>query len=241
MKGNPGHPCNRDGTPAGRRLAASWKPLVAIGLAVFLLSGGLNTLALWGTTQALGNQNLTAGAFNLTAASPVITLNSQITVGQRTYSSGTTCTATAPYTECREVTSTLAAERLVPGDKVTITRQYTVAATGNNMIGKLQVDVSQVLLNTGAACPGDLSNDYACAATITASVTNPDNSTTTINSAGAWKVDRPVNGATGVGVGNYTVTWSMAVPPNNAGADWLEKLMKKTVTFGALNVTLAQV
>ncbi len=239
MKGNPRLPRLGSGKPAGRKLPALWRPMVAIALAVFLLTGGLNTLALWGTTQALGNQNLTGADFDLAAGTPMINLHSQITSGQRTFASGTTCSTSAPYTECRDVSSTLASERLVPGDKLTITRTFTVTASGNNLQGELQVDVASLLPNTGAACPGDQSNAYACAATLTASVTNPDASITPITSGTGWQVDRPVTGTTGAGT--YTVTWSMAVAPTNAGADWLDALTDKGINFGSLNVTLAQV
>lgn len=202
-----------------------------------MLTGGLDTLALWGTTNAIGTGNLTAGALNISGGTTNIQLHSQITVGQRTFAAGTTCATSAPYTECRVVTTTLATERLVPGDKLTITRQVSVSAAGDNLQGDLVVDLSQVLSNTGAACPGDQSNSYACAATITASVTKPDNSSIPITSGTGWSQTLPINSASD---GTYQVTWTMQVPPDNSGADWQDKLTNKPITFGAFDLTLTQ-
>ncbi|MCB0889395.1 MAG: hypothetical protein KDB38_08415 [Nocardioidaceae bacterium] len=235
------HPCR---TPTGatapgdKLLRRLWKPLVAATLGVFLLTGGLDTLALWGTTNAIGTGNLTAGALNISGGTTSIELHSQITVGQRSFVSGTTCATTAPYTECRKVTATLGTERLVPGDKLTITRQIAVTASGDNLQGDLMVDLSEVLPNTGGACPGDQSNSYACAATISASVTKPDNSTTAITSGTGWVLTLPVSSADGSG--SYQVTWTMAVPPDDAGADLLARLTNKAITFGAFDLTLSQ-
>lgn len=238
MKDNPSQPYLGAGKPAGRRQQALWKPLVAMLRGVFLLSGGLDTLASWGTTKAIGTGNLTAGALNISGGTTSIELHSQITVGQRSFVSGTTCATTAPYTECRKVTATLGTERLVPGDKLTITRQIAVTASGDNLQGDLMVDLSEVLPNTGGACPGDQSNSYACAATISASVTKPDNSTTAITSGTGWVLTLPVSSADGSG--SYQVTWTMAVPPDDAGADWLARLTNKAITFGAFDLTLSQ-
>lgn len=238
MKDNPSQPYLGAGKPAGRRQQALWKPLVAMLRGVFLLSGGLDTLASWGTTKAIGTGSIQAGELKITGATTTINLHSQITVGQRSYVSTTSCPTAAPYTECRDVSATLGSERLVPGDKLTITRTATVSTQGNNMQGNVMVDLSKVLPNTGAACPVDLSNDYACAATITASLTKPDNTTVAITSAGGWVTTAPVTASTGQGT--YTVTWTMQVAPNNAGADWLAKLTDKAVDFGSLDLKLTQ-
>ncbi|MEZ5114258.1 MAG: hypothetical protein R2693_12695, partial [Nocardioidaceae bacterium] len=85
---------------------------------------------------------------------------------------------------------------------------------------------------------GDQSNSYACAATISASVTKPDNSTTAITSGTGWVLTLPVSSADGSG--SYQVTWTMAVPPDDAGADLLARLTNKAITFGAFDLTLSQ-
>lgn len=201
----------------GRRLCAA---LVAAALGVVVLSNSAGTWARWVETTSLSAGQISAGSVTLAHTDTTeVRLLSQQRAGWRTYTSDTHC-APEPYRECRVVTSTLAQEQLIPGDRLVITEKVSLNATGTNLAGTFTVDTRGLLADS----------EFARSATVDIQVagTSADGP----SEPGRWKY--PVNVSTGTGLGTYTVTATISTPPSDR---WMGQSL---INDGGITYTFVQ-
>ena len=126
------------------------KGAIAAGSAAILLAGGAGSLAYWESSSTVGAGTVASGKLALT---PV--------AGNGTWKNGT------------NTINTISSYKIVPGDTLTYTKNFTVAASGNNLGATVAVDkasISGALLATGGA-------------TVTTRVLKNSNPVTTLSSA----------------------------------------------------------
>lgn len=201
--------------------------LIAVaGLA--LLGGAGGTQARWWDEQPVGGQaQLQAGAVDLQPSSTGIELHSRQPAGSRTYTSGTTCTVPSGWVECRVVTGTLAAERLVSGDRVRVRAAFELTASGDNLAGEVRVDATGVLEPPASA--------FQSAAVVSMSGQGPGGCST----AGAV-LTCPVDLADGPGPGTYSAQVDITTPPANGTTSWGSAHVDQPLTLGGLRATFRQ-
>src|SRR5699024_5062964 len=121
-----------------------------------------------------------------------VELHSRQPAGSRTYASTGTCTPDNGFTQCRIITGTVAQEALISGDRVVVIERARLTATGANLEGDLDIEVTSLTAGAGTA--------FAGSATTTTTITPPSGAS--ITSANA---SFPVSVAAGEGIGTYTV------------------------------------
>jgi alternate signal-mediated exported protein len=107
------------------------KGAIAAGSAALLLAGGAGSLAYWESSNSVGGGTIASGKLALT---PV--------AGNGTWKNGS------------NTINTIASYKIVPGDTLTYTKGFTVAASGNNLGATVAVDKSSIsggLLAAGGA------------------------------------------------------------------------------------------
>lgn len=199
--------------------------------AVVLLTGGPGTEARFWRHAVVNAGTIETGSVSLSGSLSIELLSRQPS-GSRTWSSPTTCSAGAPYVECRVVTSSLDQERLVPGDLLRITRTLTLAGSGDNLAGTLTVDASGVLNRSSSA--------LAQAATVTGSVTGPAGVTTPLTGLTA---SLPVSRrAMPTGFGAYSVVVMVDTPAatTDGSGRWDTRLRGDTLDLGTVTATFQQ-
>lgn len=199
----------------------------AAALGLVVLSGAGGTGASWVERVERDPGTIRSGSVTVTTASSRVELHSRQPVGSRTYASSSSCRPDQGYTECRDITSTIAQEALIPGDRVVVTERATVAAVGTNLTGTLEVDV-------GSLTSGALSA-YSGSARTTTTITPPSGGSVTGTPASF-----PVSVASGQGVGEYTVRSVISTPPSNGGVDWGTALTGQRLYDGAVSYTFTQ-
>lgn len=210
------------------------RALLALGVSALVLVGPAGeTGARWTTESPIVTTGaVRSGTATLTVTTPyVIQLRSAQPDGTRTYASSTTCPLTTGVVECRDVTATLADERLVPGDVLHITGATTLTTAGNTLRGTLRLSLASLV---------DRSTPLGSATTTTVIVSGP---TATVSSAAArstapsdltWPIG-PTSGA-----GRYAVSVDLTVPSNDAGAAWGDGLRGQTLGLSGLTFTFTQ-
>lgn len=202
--------------------------LVAAVVGAVLLVGPVGeTAARWTTPAPIaGGGSLRAGSATLSVTAPyVIELRSAQPAGTRTYASTTRCPLTAGVTECRDVTSTLGLERLVPGDVLHITGTTTLATAGDNLTGTLRLGVADLV---------NRSTPLGAATAVAVSVAGPVSTTPRTSSDLTWAIT-PSSGA-----GTYAVTADLTVPAKNGTSAWGEALRGQTLALSGLTFTFTQ-
>lgn len=208
----------------GRAAAAA-----AAGAALLALTGAGGTGASWTVEATRHPGALRSGGIDLTTGTPSVRLHSRQPVDSRTYGSSTSCTPDAGYVECRDITTTIGQEALVPGDRVVLTQQVTLTGRGTNLAGTFRVDPGTLTSSTLSGFSG--------AAQTTTSVTTPGGGTT----SGTGAVDVPVSGAGGQGLGTYTVRSVVTTPPARTdGTAWAQAFQGQQLYAGALTYTFTQ-
>lgn len=214
-------------TRSGRRLLAAG---AAVGLAVVLLTSGAGTLAGWHDERSAATGSITAGSVELTSSDAVLHLQSRQPVGARTFASSQTCALASGATECRVVTTGLANERLIPGDRVQIRLDVTLTGEGDNLAGDLTVDAGTVVV------PG--ASDLSAAATTQITLTPPQGSSTTVDGA---ELVLPVDVGSGHGAGTYAVLVEVGLPTARpGGARWDTGLRAQLLDLDTLAVSFTQ-
>ncbi len=125
------------------------KGAIAAGSAAILLAGGAGSLAYWESSSSVGGGTITSGKLALT---PV--------AGNGTWKNGS------------NTVNTIASYKIVPGDTLTYTKNFTVAASGNNLGATVAVDKTSI--------SGDLL--AAGGATVTTRVLKNSNPVSTVSS-----------------------------------------------------------
>ncbi|WP_435199155.1 SipW-dependent-type signal peptide-containing protein [Janibacter sp. GS2] len=199
---------------------------LATGLALVVLTGAGGTSAVWSDTAEREPGSLRAGAAAVTKGDSRVEVHSQQPVGSRTFDSSATCTpAGASYKECRVITSTVAREALIPGDRVVITEKVTLTAKGSNLQGTFVIDAGALTSSAVSAFSGS--------ATTTTRITPPGGSAGTSASF-------PVSARTQSGTGTYTIQSAITTPPANGSADWGTSLWSQRLYDGAYTFTFTQ-
>lgn len=222
----------RFGAPgrAGRHTAAAGLALVAAVGLLSLLSGA-TTLSGWYAAQPVGSGALGAGSVTLQPVGdgPALQLLSRQPAGSRQFVSGTTCPAPGGFTECRDVSATFGQEALVPGDTVVVTRRVRLEAAGTNLEGTLTVDARSLV----PASASPLNN----AAQVSTEVTGPAGTTTPLTGGqGAF----PVDVAAGRGTGTWTIRSTIAIPADDHGTPWGDRLRGQVLDLDAVQVGFDQ-
>lgn len=210
-------------SPVGRLVRAG----LAVALGLVVLTGAGGTSASWVERVEREPGTIRSGGVTVTTGTSQVELHSRQPSGSRTYAASSTCTPDDGYTECRVITSTISREALIPGDRVVVTEQATVAAEGDNLTGTLEVDVSSLT-------SGGLSAFSGSAATRT-TTTPPSGSAET-----GETVSFPVSVASGQGVGTYTVRSVITTPPSNSGSPWGTSLTGQQLYDGTFDYTFTQ-
>jgi len=117
------------------------KGSIAGAAGIALLLGGAGTFALWNQTATVANGSVTSG---------VLTIAPGATGTWKDISAGKTASTI----------SNIGAFRMVPGDKLELTQQVTIKATGDNLAAKLTYDPASI---TTAVLPSNTANDAATA------------------------------------------------------------------------------
>ncbi|MFC4553972.1 alternate-type signal peptide domain-containing protein [Georgenia faecalis] len=181
---------------ANRRQAAA--ALATALLGVLLLSGTGTSYALWSDETTIAGTAVRSGELALVDPTTTIQL-------------------ARPGTPARDVTSTLAGERLVPGDVVTVRTAVTVAAAGDGLDARLVLDTSSF---AAASSPVRVTVDASGVALPPA---GPQ----------TWRV-----GADDGGTVSAVVT--LTVPAAPATGRWGEQLQGAALRTGSLAWTLQQ-
>ncbi|WP_156887194.1 hypothetical protein [Nocardioides sp. CF8] len=222
-----GRPRHRaDGRQGRGRMAGA---TLATLLGVLLLTSGLGT---WSGLREQGQRavgNIQAGSVSLSGTLQV-QLHSRQPVGSRSFSSSTTCAPTAPFVECRVVTSSLAAERLIPGDAVRVLRDVTLAGNGDNLRGALVVDASALLDRAPTA------SLLARSSAVTLGVTRPGGAAAPVSGlVSTTQVSRAAGD-----FGTYQAVVTIQTPLDDAGAPWNEALWTQVLDLGSIRATFDQ-
>lgn len=202
--------------------------MLAVLLGLLLLTSGLGTWSQWRAHDELEPGSVAAGAVGLANGGHSVMLLSRQPAGTRTYTSGTTCSAPAPYVECRVITASLGTERLIPGDTIRVTRSITLTGSGDNLKGDLLFDATALLRE--AASP------LGQATTTTVTVTTPAGEVV----SGSPTVTRTVRRVVSDDFGSYQAVADLATPVTNAGARWDSALFDQSLDLGEFTVTFTQ-
>ncbi len=202
------------------------RAVLAVGLALVILTGTGGTGAFWSDGAALELGSINAGNVSVTLdnAASRVELHSRQPVGSRTYvEPSTPCTLEAGDTECRVITN-FASEALIPGDRIVITEKATLAAQGDNLKGNFEVSAGTLTSAAVSAFSGS-----ATTTSITPPGGNPGSTTSF-----------PVVASTNKGIGTYTVRSTITTPPKNGTADWGTALWNQRLYDGAHTFTFTQ-
>lgn len=96
------------------------KGAIAVGAAALLLAGGAGTMAAWSDEASLGGDTVTSGQLRITETTP----------GTWQWAGG------APFDPTED--------RIVPGDTVEYTAEYTLVVEGDNLVASLTPDLGGV-------------------------------------------------------------------------------------------------
>lgn len=202
-----------------RRLLAA---VSAALLGVVVLSGAQGTWARWTDAESLAvDTTITAGAVSLERqGATTVQLMSRQPAGWRTYASSATCTPASGYVECRDITATLASERLIPGDQLVINDTVQLEASGTNLRGELTIDASALAAAT----------DLGRSATVAVTATAPGAASSPGTNTWTYPVDVS---ATPTGLGTYAVRATVTTPTSQPGgqawgtAGWSQALLSE--------------
>lgn len=210
-----------------RHIGLLSRAVMAMGLALLILTATGGTGAFWLVSAELELGNIKAGNVSVTVdnAAARVELHSQQPVGSRTYASSTSCTLETGDKECRVITTTIADESLIPGDRLIITEKATLAAGGDNLKGTFVVSAGTL---TSAAVSA-FSGSATTTTTITPPVGNPGSTTSF-----------PVVASTNEGIGTYSVRSTITTSPKNGAADWGKALWNQRLYEGAHTFTFTQ-
>lgn len=203
------------------------RAVAAVALALVVLTGTGSTGATWVERVQREPGTVTAGGVSVTPGVQRVELHSRQPSGSRTYASATTCPPDSGYVECRVVTSTVAQEALIPGDRVIVVDRVQVAAEGTNLTGTLAVRVRPL---TSAALSA-----FSGSATTTTTITPPTGTAVTGDSA-----TFAVSTRTGQGIGGYTVRSVVTTPVSGPGGDWGTALTGQRLYDGSNTYTFTQ-
>lgn len=209
------------------RAAAPVRAVVALALAVLVLSGTGGTGASWSQQVERQPGIIRSGGVTLTTGALRVELHSQQPMGSRTYASTSTCTPSTGYLECRVITTTVDVEALVPGDRVVITQPVTLAVSGTTLSGTLGVSATGL---TSAA-----RSAYSGSATVTTTVTSASGQVVTGTSPSL-----PVSVASGAGVGTSTVRTVIDTPPTAPSGVWGTAVQGQSLYGGTYTYTFTQ-
>lgn len=209
--------------PTGRLVRAG----LAAALGLVVLSGTGGTSAAWVESAEREPGTIRAGGVTVRTPSARIELHSRQPSGSRTYASTSTCTPDSGFTQCRVITSTVAQESLVPGDRVVITARPSLSADGDNLTGSFEVRASQLTSGTLSELSGS--------ATATTTATSPTGESST-----GRVTTFPVSVASGRGIGTYTVRTVITSPPDSSGTPWGTRLTGQQLYDGTFDYTFTQ-
>jgi alternate signal-mediated exported protein len=179
------------------------KGAIATAAGVILLMGGAGTLASWNSSATAGaSQTISAGSLGVTAG----------TAGVWKNAAGTTITPSS--------------YKIVPGDVLTYTQTFNLAATGDNLLFTVSATPGAIAGATSATADTKLAAQTSSSATYTVSGSNIAAST----SANTYKV------ASNSGTSTVTITMTVQFP--YAAADNTSQL--GSITLGAGAITLLQ-
>jgi|GEM_PF-280755 len=201
------------------------KASIATAAGIVLLLGGGGSLAYWTDQQSAGSGTQTVSAGNL-QVTPVGT--GQWTKGF--YNAGGT-QVTAPA-----VVANLTNVRLVPGNRLVFTQQFTISAAGDDLYFTVNPT------NGAIAAGGAAANQVALAAILntgTNSVVTLDKTGLTSGSISA-STTSGVYKVSGSSTGTVAFTWTINWPFGTAGSPTTDnpaKLGSVTLTNGAVTVT----
>jgi len=213
-------------TSKGKEMNKNVKASIAIAAGAVLLMGGAGSLAYWNDSQSVGANGSTITAGTLTATPGTGGWTKSFYDGAGTQV-GTTTSVPA-----------LSSVRIVPGNRLVYTQQFTINATGN--------DLYFTITPTAGSITGASGADAALASALSSSTF-----TVTNNAAASGTTIAPstTSGVYKVGAGStattITVTWTISwpfgttAPASNTSGDNAAKTGVVTLTGGA--VTLTQV
>ncbi len=196
------------------RLAA--RALAAAALAVVLLSGNAGSYALWSDASTVPASRITGGELGLVQLPTSVTLDPHI--GARV--------------ESRDVTGSLTAERLVPGDVLTFTVPVELELAGDSLTAVLALDTSLMFgADAGSERLAALARE---ATTVQVHCSCGLHPADTPGSAGAWVVsavhDQQV----------VTATITTTIPAAPADGRWGTELQGQALRVGTILWTLTQ-
>lgn len=206
-------------------------------LGVLLLGSGLGTWSEWREQDSRQLGTVTAGSVDLTNSTMTVQLQSRQPADSRTYASSATCpdftpgVATDSFKACRVVTTTLPQERLIPGDRLVVVQNVTLAGAGANLQGTLTIDATGLLNQADGASP------LALAATVSGVVSAPHASGVGLEHAftvgpGTTKE---------VGFGSYAMAFTIDIPMvDNIGDPWGQRLWDQTLELGEITILFVQ-
>jgi alternate signal-mediated exported protein len=182
------------------------KGAIASAAGIILLMGGAGTLASW-------NASSTAGASQAISAGQ-LAVN---TPGTGVWTQGTSTTAIDPATF-----------KIVPGDTLTYSQTFNLAASGNNLLFTVAATSGALTATSASAADSKLLAQTTAAASFVVTGGNIAAST----SANTYKVTS--------NSGSNTVTIKMTVSFPYAAADNLSMLGSVTLGTGAITLTQTQ-
>jgi alternate signal-mediated exported protein len=183
------------------------KGAIATAAGVILLMGGAGTLATWNSSANVGSTSQSIQAGSLAVSTP---------------------TATGWSSQAGAI-SNIANFRIVPGDVLTYTATYTLAATGDNL--KFTVGTTPGAIAPVSTTVGGPDASLASALTSTAAYTvSGSNISAVSGQANTYKV------ASNSGTSTVTVTLTVTFPSTAGNATQLG-----SVTFSNGAITLTQV
>ena len=194
------------------------KAAIAGGVGIALLLGGAGTLATWNSSSNISGGTIVAG--NLVVGTPA--------VGSWTVAHLVTGSTTIYSTA---VTTTLAAFRASPGDKLIYTTTVPLIVNGTNLVATLGLTPGAIA-GTTSAVPATQTTNNAFASFLTANTVVAMSGTGISGSAPAYVV----NGATNVTT-NATVTATITFASGIAGAENQAMLGSVDLTGMALSLT----
>lgn len=196
-------------------------------LALVVLSGAGGSGASWIERVDRAPGTISSGGVSVTPGTQRVELYSRQPVGSRTYASSTTCTPESGYLECRVVTSSVAQEALIPGDRVVVVDRASVAAQGTNLRGTLEVRVRPLTSSALSAFSGS--------ASATTTITPPTGTAVTGETSSF-----ALSTKTRQGIGEYTVRTVITTPPSGTTGDWGTALTGQRLYDGAYTYTFTQ-
>lgn len=195
-----------------------------------VLASGQVTWAGWRHTATSQPGVVQAGTVGLSGTT-VVELHSRQPAGTRTFQSTQSCTAPAPYVECRVVSATLASERLIPGDTVRVVRTLTLGGEGDNLRGQLEIDARDVLQTETSQLSG--------LAQVSGTVQEPSGSVRT-GLLHQIPVDLSAPPA-GSGLGTYTAVFDIVTPVGDGAARWDAQLWDQALDLDEVRASFTQV